>query len=650
MVVDINKEFKMKNFLFAIATVALAASSASGGAWIESSHSDFIDGDYNVNICPTASGMLMVKQDAIYDLNEDGRPDIIVSNMHDQNQNFITPSFIYWGTEQGYDTLNRTALATCGATGNAVADLNNDGYLDIVFSSYNTSGSSNSSIYWGSCQGYSEANKSLLPTLGSHGVYVADLNDDNRLDIIFSNYGSGSYHEVNSYIYWGSSTGFSTSNRTELPTQGGISCSVADLNEDGYLDIVFSNRQTSSFNLNIHSYIYWGGSTGYSSGNMDSLYTEGAYGNAIYDLNNDGFLDIIFCNHFNGTTYLRDSYIYWGDSTGTFNESRRTGLPTQSANSVAAADLNLDGWSDLVFANWKDDITNDVNSYIYWGSEQGYSVAARSELPVFAATGVMIGKVARNNAPPGDCHYPDIVFTGYGNSYVYYGSQSGFSDTNSTLLPCTYGHLSTKNIGNVHNRSLSEAYVSSIFDGSEGCRWGTLLHSGEIPQNTNLYVYVRTGGNPDPNTGWSPWTLVANGGSIPPEMASRYIQYKIVYNTSGIAAPSTESVSIQFDPAGVSGDPGLATNRQLLSILPNPFHGELTLLLQPAANEPIEVSMYRIDGTRVLFERIPAGGVKGAKIEYRIDSGILSQLPTGMYLIEAKTGTEHLLVKATKLK
>ncbi len=262
-------------------------------------------------------------------------------------------------------------------------------------------------------------------------------------------YGSRYYHDVPSYIYWESANGYSVTNRTELATIGGISCSVADLNCDGYLDIVFSNRQTSEPNWNIHSYIYWGSASGYTPGNRDSLYTEGAYGNTIADLNEDGYLDIIFCNHYNGYSHCCNSYNYWGSSTG-YSNNNKTELPTLNANSASVADLNKDGYLDIVFANWRDDMSFAVNSYIYWGSSDGYNATNRTELPTYAATGVMIGKVS--NSGGGGGNYLDIVITGFGKTYIYYGSESGYGPSNMMTLPCTYGHLSTKNIGNIENR------------------------------------------------------------------------------------------------------------------------------------------------------------------------------------------------------
>lgn len=55
---------------------------------------------------------------------------------------------------------------------------------------------------------------------------------------------------------------------------------------------------------------------------------------------------------------------------------------------TTSGDLNQDGYADIVFANSTDGSTANVDSYIYWGSGEGYSPANRSGLPVQRAVGV----------------------------------------------------------------------------------------------------------------------------------------------------------------------------------------------------------------------------------------------------------------------
>ena len=85
----------------------------------------------------------------------------------------------------------------------------------------------NSYIYWGSKTGFSKTSRTELPTSGAGGNVIADLNGDSLADIAFSNREDSSTYKLNSYIYWGSTSGFSVSKRTELPTVGGAGVSMA---------------------------------------------------------------------------------------------------------------------------------------------------------------------------------------------------------------------------------------------------------------------------------------------------------------------------------------------------------------------------------------------------------------------------------------
>ena len=154
----------MKKFYFALAVLAclvLSTAVSFAGTWVESSQADFADGDFNANIFTstegTDEGCLKSNPGAVYDLNKDGRPDLIISNFHDNSTNFNINSYVYWGKHDWtYSADSCLQLPTHGATGNSVADLNKDGRLDIVFRSRqgNNSGSSTSMMYSGRKGGY----------------------------------------------------------------------------------------------------------------------------------------------------------------------------------------------------------------------------------------------------------------------------------------------------------------------------------------------------------------------------------------------------------------------------------------------------------------------------------------------------------------
>lgn len=196
----------------------------------------------------------------------------------------------------------------------------------------------------------------------NYTIEKCDLNKDGYTDIVIANFMSGSNPNLNSYIYWGASNGYSNSNRTDLPTYGAIGVSVSDLNKDGWSDIVFANCYDGDYYTN--SFIYWGSSSGYSASNRTELPTFKARGVATSDLNNDGYIDIAFSC----------LYIYWGSGSG-YSSSNRTSLDHSGGTTVSLADINNDQYIDIVLSDYYNNAT-----YVYWGSNSGYSTSNRTQL------------------------------------------------------------------------------------------------------------------------------------------------------------------------------------------------------------------------------------------------------------------------------
>ncbi|MCS7060135.1 MAG: VCBS repeat-containing protein, partial [Anaerolineae bacterium] len=301
---------------------------------------------------PTMGGYGM----AVADLNRDGRPELVFSNFYNGSSRSIN-SYIYWGQAGGaygvtYSAGARTDLPTVGAMGTAIADLNNDGAPEVVFVNGHdgVSFNNNSYIYWGQVGGtygvqYSASARSNLPTLGAHGVTVADLNQDGLAEIVFANNYDGSTYNVNSYIYWGQAGGtfgviYTSTNRTNLPGVGAHKVSAADVNSDGHRDVVVQNYHGG------FSRIFWGPhpTTGTASISWTLPITFGFRGLSLSDLNSDGRLDLLTAregsdpinNYWAGGTSGR-IYLHTGNNSVPYATSPSFDLPVQSATGAYAS-------------------------------------------------------------------------------------------------------------------------------------------------------------------------------------------------------------------------------------------------------------------------------------------------------------------------
>ncbi len=390
------------------------------GAGFASSHGTTIDG-----IGPLAA--------LVEDLDGDGYQDIVLGNYYDGTTRLVD-SYIYWGSASGYSSSDRSELGTEGVISVKASDLDHDGYTDLVFAShYGTSYASTSMVYWGSASGYSDGDRTELATYGTYDLAIADLDDDGYEELIFAQYRSDSSYAISSYVYWGSASGYSSSDLTALDAPGALAVEVEDLNGDGWLDLIFACYYSGSSH-GTYSYVYWGSPSGPDSSNYDALFTYGARHVGAGDLDGDGYIDLVFPSYYSGSSYSSSNSIYWGNSGG-YSAADRSYLTSYGAWDVVIEDFDLDGWPDLFFTQYYSGSTYSYSSYLYGGSAAGYSSSDLIGLATTGATNAFSADVDEDGWPDliVSCHRSSSSFEI--DSYVYYGSAAGFSSTDRDDLP-----------------------------------------------------------------------------------------------------------------------------------------------------------------------------------------------------------------------
>ena len=433
----------------------------------------------------------------IADLNRDGFLDIVFTNfMHNYRPD--QDVYIYWGGPSGFSPENRTELPAYQATGIATGDLNQDGFSDLVVANRGDELGETlglrfhleSYIYFGSVTGFQPERRTRIPSISAQDVAIGDFNHDQMLDLAFANYNS----EVqNCFIYWGNGTGKFTEERRQILKSSdlllngeikkgkrlpdGITTLLAvDLNDDGIHDLVTAGTEKSI--------IFFGSSQGLLTQNPIQLPADSCQGLAASDLNGDGRIDLVFANRGSSSKPSNKSDIFWGSVHG-FSKEDRTRLPTLAATTVQTADLNLDGFPDLLFGNSRDEHSSDVSSYIYWGTSRGFSVHNRSKLLGFGVAGSGVSDLDGNG-------WPDVLLVNHVSqnnkglpTAIFWGtSQHQYGDSALTLLEP--GGIMGHSIADLDDDSLPDLLL--VHRDGPAIWWGT--SQGYSPDQ-RTYLKVR---------------------------------------------------------------------------------------------------------------------------------------------------------------
>jgi FG-GAP-like repeat len=305
------------------------------------------------------SGGLSASSVAIGDLNGDGKPDLAVANDCNFPYDCTSGSVgILFGNGNGTFSLN--AVYSSGgqdASSIALGDLNGDGKLDLVVAT--ACNSENCTIGTVSVL-LNDGNGAFQPAVSyntgqqeADSVAVADVNGDGRLDLIVGNE-CGNQNCVTGTVSVLLGMGNGTFQAAVSYGSGGtgiVAVTVADLDADGSPDVVVVNPCDSDADcLN--------GTVGVLAGNGDGTFRAAvSYGSAAFgansiavaDVNMDGTPDLLVTNgcYENGCAAGAVSVLP-GRGNGTFKAAPNNESGGQDANAIAAADLNMDGRLDLV--------------------------------------------------------------------------------------------------------------------------------------------------------------------------------------------------------------------------------------------------------------------------------------------------------------
>ena len=266
------------------------------------------------------------------DLTGSGYSDSLVIGASDGN---IAVLLYNSGNTAGILNSSQT-LNYPGAVGVATGNFTNNGLQDIAVISENSVAMYLNQGSGGFPTGPSWSANSPYMYSDFTGIAVADYNQDGYADIAISDDSGISGPDVTVFLY---NPGGSTFSAPVTYPVGVSATGIAagNLNNDAYPDLAVLSSADNTVDVLINNQ-----SGGFPSGTIYGAATNPT-GIAIADFNGDGFADIAITG--NGTGTGSGTSILLSSSTGAMTGEML--LPTTGGSSVAAADFNNDGNTDL---------------------------------------------------------------------------------------------------------------------------------------------------------------------------------------------------------------------------------------------------------------------------------------------------------------
>ncbi len=266
----------------------------------------------------------------IADMDNDGNPDIVGGAS--------TPGLVTISYGDGNGAVSEPQfLPVHGEVRSvAVADFNEDGLNDIVFSvQRETAGirlwMNQSDRKWKQENGPTRLNK-------YQNIKTADVNGDGHMDVIAANSTEDSNAGVQVWLGNGKGGWIAESGPTTLGRY--MDVAVADLNKDGFPDLI-----GAGWGISGALRVWIGDGTGRWL-SIAPLNKGSYYGVSVGDLDGDGNLDILAATHKGGIQ------MYIADGKGDFNWLEK-GLEVESLGessfwNAVSVDLNGDGRNDII--------------------------------------------------------------------------------------------------------------------------------------------------------------------------------------------------------------------------------------------------------------------------------------------------------------
>lgn len=322
---------------------------------------------------------------AFGDLDGDGDADLVTAEWNvpegDIPREGEVPAIVYLNDGTGNFTSKSNLPSGCGFNSVKIADMDNDGHLDIVtlMKIWDQPEKTGMCVLFNEGQGNFHETYSQSFTEPRY-IDIGDFNNDGFIDVLIGRRGTLSYTEtgINFILFnlgnrkFGQPVYLKNINPLDMYmylASMTLSMAAGDLDRDGDTDIVIGSETLTDF-LNSEYSETWGQviSVYYSIWEVQNgIYLNDGKGNftlnatfgdpkyetwalALGDIDSDGDLDIIEGNAGVGGD-PQPNFIYINDGTGNFDRGTVLGIEPNKTFSLDVGDIDNDGDIDIVEGN-----------------------------------------------------------------------------------------------------------------------------------------------------------------------------------------------------------------------------------------------------------------------------------------------------------
>jgi hypothetical protein len=288
---------------------------------------------------------------SVADLNNDGIADVFFAN---GDWNSGDSSRVWINDGHGNFTSFGKGVGKANTSCTALADLDGDGDLDVFMANhpYSNNQGGEDEVWFNDGKGnFVNSGHKLGGSAAARRVKLVDVDGNGTIDAIVLNGG-----EANK-IWLNDGKGKFTDSGQNIGTGENIDLAVRDIDNDNDSDIVIVKGAWGNKPKGIE--VWKNDRSGYFS-KTQTIGTYDGYGIDMFDLNHDGYLDIILVN---GTN--QPNQIFINNGTGSFSESGI--LFGNGGNKVAVGDFNRDEIPDVF-------IVNDASSNSIWFGQDETSI------------------------------------------------------------------------------------------------------------------------------------------------------------------------------------------------------------------------------------------------------------------------------------